>query len=192
MPGLLGYRRVVMADRRQPSGYLGQQEFPQGGFIHDRVAGADLDQAAAMTAAAQIRVSNLWSAGRTCQGARDQDLVMRPVEDAGLAPGGQAAGVPPQVVVAEFRRGRRLETGHADSLRVHAAHHVPDRAVLAARIDRLQTTRTPRCPGRPAAAGTPRAAPRPAGEAAPRLSSCAARTGHLGQSPQAAAPWSPA
>jgi len=65
-------------------------------------------------------------------------LVVRPVEDPDLAPGGQGTGVAPQVVVAELRRRRDLETADAHTLRVHPAHDVPDRPVLAACVQRLQ------------------------------------------------------
>ena len=63
---------------------------------------------------------------------------MGPVEDRDLAPRGQAARVPPQVVVIKLLGRRRLETRHMNTLRVDAAHHVSDRAVLAGRVDRLQ------------------------------------------------------
>jgi hypothetical protein len=38
----------------------------------------------------------------------------------------------------EFERRRLLEAGDVDALRVDAAEHVPDRAVLAAGVHRLQ------------------------------------------------------
>src|SRR6266496_3437067 len=50
----------------------------------------------------------------------------------------EAPGVPPQVVVSQFLGRRRLETVSVDTLRVHTAHHVADRAVLASRVDSLE------------------------------------------------------
>jgi hypothetical protein len=40
--------------------------------------------------------------------------------------------------VVELFRGGDLEAGDVDALRVHPAHNVPDRAVLAARVQGLQ------------------------------------------------------
>ena len=65
-------------------------------------------------------------------------LVMGAVEDADLAASGQAPRVAPEEVVVELLRRGHLEAVHRDTLRVHAAHHVADRPVLAGRIQRLQ------------------------------------------------------
>jgi hypothetical protein len=65
-------------------------------------------------------------------------LVVRPVEDRDVAARGQSLRVAPQVIVVEFFRRRHLEAGHLDALRVNPAHDVPDRAVLAAGVKRLQ------------------------------------------------------
>ena len=65
-------------------------------------------------------------------------LVVRPVEDRDVAAAGQPLRVSPQVVMLQFLGRRHLEAAHMDALRVHAAHHVPDRAVLAASVDALQ------------------------------------------------------
>ena len=70
-------------------------------------------------------------------------LVVRPVEDADLTARGQPPRVPPQVVVAQFFGGRRLEAGHRDALWVHPAHHVLDRAVLAPGVQGLQHDQDP-------------------------------------------------
>ena len=71
--------------------------------------------------------------------AHDEDvLVVRPVEDRDLAARRQLLRVAPEVVVVELLRRRRPEAVDDDALRVHAAHHVPDRAVLAARVERLE------------------------------------------------------
>ena len=44
----------------------------------------------------------------------------------------------PKVIVCEFFRRWRLEARHIDTLRVHARHHVFDRAVLPRRIHALK------------------------------------------------------
>ena len=63
---------------------------------------------------------------------------MRPIEDADLSSCGKFAGVPPEIVVRVFLVGGDLETGHVHALRVHAAHHVTDGAVLTGAVDPLQ------------------------------------------------------
>src|SRR6202042_1826714 len=70
-------------------------------------------------------------------------LVVGTVEDADLAARGQGPGVPPQVVVPEFNRGWLLEAGHPDALRVHPAQYVPDRTVLAGRVEGLKDDQYP-------------------------------------------------
>src|SRR3954447_4486061 len=65
-------------------------------------------------------------------------LVMRAVEDRDLASRRELLRVAPEEVVVELGGGRPAEAVDDDPLRVHAAHHVPDRAVLAARVERLE------------------------------------------------------
>ena len=65
--------------------------------------------------------------------------------------------------MVELLRRRDLEAVHVDALRVHAAHHVADRPVLARGVERLEDDEDARrCPARRAAPGTPRAARSPA------------------------------
>ena len=71
--------------------------------------------------------------------AHDDDfLVVGAVEDPDLSASRQLLLVTPQVVVVELLAGRDAEPVHDDALRVHAAHHVPDGAVLAAGVQGLQ------------------------------------------------------
>jgi hypothetical protein len=71
--------------------------------------------------------------------ADDEDfLVVGPVEDRDRAPLGGQALVAPEEVVVEVLGRRDLEAVDRDALRVHPAHHVPDRAVLAGRVHRLE------------------------------------------------------
>ena len=71
--------------------------------------------------------------------ADDQDLlVVAAVEDADHAPGGQPDRGPPQEVVVQLVDGGGLEAGHLHALRVDAAHHVADGAVLARGVDGLE------------------------------------------------------
>ena len=65
-------------------------------------------------------------------------LVMRAVEDPDLAARRQLLRVAPEVVVIELFGGRLSEPLDDDALRIDAAHHMPDRAVLAAGIEGLQ------------------------------------------------------
>ena len=44
----------------------------------------------------------------------------------------------PEKIVRQLGGSRRLERRHAHALRIHTLEHVPNRAVLAARVHRLQ------------------------------------------------------
>ena len=71
--------------------------------------------------------------------ARDQHfLVVRTVVDADASALGQRLHGPPQVVVIALLGGRRLEAEDLAALRVDARHDVPDRAVLARGVHRLE------------------------------------------------------
>lgn len=71
--------------------------------------------------------------------AHDQHLlVIRAVENPDLAALGQVARAAPEKIVFEFGGAGVLETEHLHPLRVHARHHVPDRAILAGGIHRLK------------------------------------------------------
>ena len=65
-------------------------------------------------------------------------LVVRAVEDDDLAARRQLLRVAPEKVVVELFRGGLPETVDDDALWVDAAHHVPDRAVLPARVECLE------------------------------------------------------
>jgi len=79
---------------------------------------------------------------------RDQHLlVVGAVEDPDAAALGQAALAAPQEVVVEVLGRGRLEREHLYTLRVHARHHVLDRAVLPGRIHRLEDHRFEDTPG---------------------------------------------
>ena len=65
-------------------------------------------------------------------------LVVAAIEDPDAAALRQALHAAPQVVVVEVLAARRLEREDLAALRVHARHHVLDRAVLAGRVHRLE------------------------------------------------------
>ena len=65
-------------------------------------------------------------------------FVVRAVEDADRAALREGALVAPQEVVLQVLGGRYLEADDGDALRVHAAHDVLDRPVLAGRVHGLQ------------------------------------------------------
>ena len=65
-------------------------------------------------------------------------LVVAAIEDADGAACGKGAVDPPQEVVRQFLGPGDLERCHLHALRIHAAHHVLDRAVLAAGVHRLK------------------------------------------------------
>ena len=65
-------------------------------------------------------------------------LVVRPVEDPDVATRRQPLRIAPQEVVIKLLRRRDLEAVDVDTLRIHAAHHMTNRPVLARRIQRLQ------------------------------------------------------
>ena len=65
-------------------------------------------------------------------------LVVGAVEDADAAALGQAPDVAPHEVVVEVLRRGLLEREHLAALRIHARHHVLDRAVLAGGVHRLE------------------------------------------------------
>ena len=65
-------------------------------------------------------------------------FVVRAVEDADLAAGGEPLLVAPEVVMPELLARGHLEAADVHSLRVDAAHDVTDRAVLAGGIEPLQ------------------------------------------------------
>jgi len=71
--------------------------------------------------------------------AQDQHLfVVRAVEDANAPAFGQIARAAPEKVVLQLERARVLEAEDLAALRVHARHHVADRAVLAGSVHRLE------------------------------------------------------
>jgi hypothetical protein len=70
-------------------------------------------------------------------------FVVRPVEDADAPALGQRLEVAPHIVVVQLFRRRRLEAVDLDTLRVDAAHHVLDHAVLPRRVHRLQDDQQP-------------------------------------------------
>jgi hypothetical protein len=79
--------------------------------------------------------------GREVLGVHADDehlLVVRAVEDADLAARRQALLIAAQVVLIELARGRDLEALDPDALRIDAAHHVADGAVLPRGIERLE------------------------------------------------------
>ena len=65
-------------------------------------------------------------------------LVVRAVEDADAAALGQRLHVAPEEIVVELLVRRLLEAEDLAALRVHARHHVLDRAVLAGGVHRLK------------------------------------------------------
>ena len=65
-------------------------------------------------------------------------LVIGAVEDANAAALGQADRGPPQKIVVELLRRRRLERMDLAALRVDAVEHAVDRAILARRIHALK------------------------------------------------------
>src|SRR3984885_13627980 len=65
-------------------------------------------------------------------------LVVGAVEDADPAPPGQSALVPPEEIVVQLLGGGLFEGTDLHRLRVDAAHHVLDGAVLAGRVESLQ------------------------------------------------------
>ena len=71
--------------------------------------------------------------------AHDQHLfVIRAVEDADAAALGKLERRAPQEVVLELGRARLLEAHHVAALRIQAAHHVLDHAVLARGVHALK------------------------------------------------------
>src|SRR6476659_2718000 len=65
-------------------------------------------------------------------------LVIGAVEDAEMPAPGQHERRPPQKIVIELERARRLEGMHVATLRVDLAHHVLDHAVLARGVEALE------------------------------------------------------
>ena len=65
-------------------------------------------------------------------------LVVGAVEDSDLTARREPARVAPQVVVVELLDRRHLEAVDGHALRVHPAHHVADRSVLARSVERLE------------------------------------------------------
>src|SRR5207248_8093057 len=65
-------------------------------------------------------------------------FVVRPVENADAPASRNLCLVAPQVVVGQLVGGRDFEPADVDALRVHAAHHVADGAVLSGGVHRLQ------------------------------------------------------
>ena len=65
-------------------------------------------------------------------------LVVRAVEDGDLAALRETLRVAPEVIVIELLGRGHLEAVNGDALRVHPAHHVADRPVLAGGIQCLQ------------------------------------------------------
>src|SRR5262249_5571314 len=63
---------------------------------------------------------------------------MRPIEDHHFAFGRRAQVRAPEKVVRGFLFARLLESEDEGPLRIHPAEHMPDGAVLAGRIERLQ------------------------------------------------------
>ena len=71
--------------------------------------------------------------------AHDEDfLVVGTVEDADLAPAGEAADATPEEIVLELGGARMLEARHLAPLGIDAAHHVLDHAVLAGAVHPLE------------------------------------------------------
>ncbi len=69
----------------------------------------------------------------------DQDfLVIGTVENADPAAFRKVAGGAPEEVVLQFDRARVLEAEHLAALRIDPRHDVPDRAILARRVHRLE------------------------------------------------------
>ena len=71
--------------------------------------------------------------------ANDQHLlVVGAVEDADAAALRQTLRGAPEKIVLQFRRRSVLEAEHLAALRIDAGHHVPDGAVLAGGVHRLE------------------------------------------------------
>ena len=71
--------------------------------------------------------------------AQDQHLlVIGAVEDADVAALRQVAGGAPEEIVLQLLGARMLVAEHLATLRIDAGHHVPDGAVLARRVHRLE------------------------------------------------------
>ncbi len=70
-------------------------------------------------------------------------FVVGPVEDSYLPPRRQAAIRPPQKIMRQFFARRLLERMDLHSLRIHAGHHVLDRAVLSRRVHPLKNQQQP-------------------------------------------------
>jgi hypothetical protein len=69
----------------------------------------------------------------------DEDLlVVRPIEDPDLAAAGQPLCEPPEVVMIKFLTRGNLEAVYRHTLRIDAAHHMPNRAVLTGSVESLQ------------------------------------------------------
>ena len=65
-------------------------------------------------------------------------FIIRAVENADVPAGWQADRRAPEEVMVEFVRARRLERVNLAALRIDAAHHVLDDAVLAGCVHALQ------------------------------------------------------
>ena len=76
--------------------------------------------------------------GKVMHPAHQHFLVIRTVEDADVAPLGQAAVDPPEIIVVQLLRRGLLEGVYLHALRVEAAHHVLDGAVLPRGIHGLK------------------------------------------------------
>src|SRR5690606_9277245 len=65
-------------------------------------------------------------------------LVVRTIEYPDPSTLGQVHHAPPEEVVIQLLRSRMLEREHLRALRIHATHHVLDRAVLSRGVHRLE------------------------------------------------------
>jgi len=65
-------------------------------------------------------------------------LVIRPIEDPNLATSGQPLCEAPEIVVIKLRTRGNLEAVHRHTLRIDAAHHMPNRSVLTGSVERLK------------------------------------------------------
>src|SRR4029450_6614697 len=65
-------------------------------------------------------------------------LVVRPIEDPDLAAAGQPLCISPEVIMIKFLARGDLEAMHRDTLRIDAAHNMPNRSVLSGSVEGLE------------------------------------------------------
>lgn len=68
----------------------------------------------------------------------DHFLIVRTVKNANAAAFRESLLMPPQIVMVEFLGRRSLKCGHLTALRIDAAHHMFDRAVLSGGVHSLK------------------------------------------------------